>query len=200
MENKQTNIVAAFDFDGTITTKDSLFQFIIHCVGWPAFFYGMLKFLPSAINYLAKNIDNNKAKAKLFSIFFKNMPFQSFQNYSFSFCKKINEMVDSKAMDKIDWHKKQGHELIIISASIKNWIEPWAFENGFSKVLATEAEVINGLLTGAFSSKNCHGNEKVARLTSEFPLKSDYLLYAYGDSSGDTALLKEADFAFYRKF
>jgi phosphatidylglycerophosphatase C len=200
MENKQKFILAAFDFDGTITKKDTLFQFLIHCFGWPGFLFGLVKFIPTGIQYFLKIIDNNLAKERLFCIFFKNMPFEKFQEFGTTFSKKIINIINNQAIDKINWHKKEGHKLIIISASIKNWIEPWAKENGFEFVLSTEVAVEKGILTGSFSNKNCIGNEKVARLLMEYPNRNAYQLYAYGDSNGDTALIQEADFAFYRKF
>jgi phosphatidylglycerophosphatase C len=201
MENQENkSVIAAFDFDGTITTKDTLFDFIQYSFGWPKFIIGMLLFLPTFTSYLLKNISNSAAKEKLFSIFFKGFEFEDFQKLGENYIKKINQILNYETIGKINWHKNEGDKLIIISASIENWIEPWAKECGFEYVLATKAEVKDGKLTGKFSSKNCHGAEKVNRLLAEFPDRRMYTLYAYGDSSGDTELLAEAEFSFFKKF
>lgn len=199
---KQENetVIVAFDFDGTITTKDTLFDFIKFSFGWPKFIISMLLFLPTFINFLLKNISNHQAKERLFGIFFKGLELEHFNKLGRNYAKKINQILNNEAIDKINWHKSKGHKLIIISASIENWIEPWAKSFGFEKMLATQAEVINGKLTGRFSSKNCHGIEKVNRLLEEYPDRKTYKLYAYGDSSGDTEMLDEADLSFFKKF
>lgn len=199
-KQKNKSVIAAFDFDGTITTKDTLFDFIRFCFGWPKFIIGMLLFLPTFTSYLLKNISNSQAKEKLFGIFFKDFELVQFEILGENYSNKINQILNNEAIEKINWHKNEGHKLIIISASIENWIGPWAKEYGFEKVLATKAEIIDGKLTGKFSSKNCHGAEKVTRLFAEFPERNAYKLYAYGDSSGDTELLKESDFPFFKKF
>jgi phosphatidylglycerophosphatase C len=201
MEKQQNEtVIAAFDFDGTITTKDTLFDFIQYSFGWPKFIIGMLLFLPTFTSYLLNNISNSEAKEKLFSIFFKGFEFEDFQKLGENYKEKISQILNNDAIEKINWHKKEGHKLIIISASIENWIEPWAKEFGFEIILATKAEFKEGKLTGKFSSKNCHGVEKVNRLLAEFPDRKAYKLYAYGDSSGDSELLKEAEFPFFKKF
>lgn len=200
MENKAVKTIAAFDFDGTITTKDTLFDFAKFAIGWPKFLISVLIFIPTAAKFFGKKISNSEAKEILFALFFKNMSFSKFEEKSNEYKEKINQILNHEAIEKIDWHKEQNHQLIIISASIENWIVPWAISNGFEGVLATKAEVLNGKLTGKFLSKNCHGPEKVARLLADFTNREAFLLYAYGDSSGDKELLEEADFPFFRKF
>ncbi len=192
--------IAAFDFDGTLTTKDTLFQFIIFCVGWPKFILGLVIFSPIFLLYLLRLKSNSEAKEILFKLYFGGMPFTVFQNYCKNFKINISQMLNNEAINKYNWHKNNNHKLIIISASVENWILPWAHEMGFAKVIGTKIEVKDGLLTGKFQSKNCHGAEKVIRLKAEFANLKDYTLYAYGDSNGDTELLKEADFSFFRKF
>ena len=65
---------------------------------------------------------------------------------------------------------------------------------GIEKVLATEIDTIDDLIVGTFSTANCYGQEKVNRLLAEFPDKSEYVLYAYGDSAGDKELLALSDY------
>jgi phosphatidylglycerophosphatase C len=200
MENKPPKVIAAFDFDGTITTKDTLFHFISYCFGNWKFGLGLLQFSPTFIKYLIGISSNHEAKERLFQLFFRGMEFSKFQELGNNYQIEISQILNNEAINKINWHKSQGHHLIIISASIENWISPWAKTYGFELVIGTQVEVNDGKLTGHFSTKNCHGTEKVSRLLAEFPNRSEYKLYAYGDSSGDKELLKEADFAFYRKF
>lgn len=198
--NNTKKVLAAFDFDGTITTKDTLFDFGLFVLGWPKFLSIMLVFLPTAIGFVTHKISNSQAKEVLFSLYFKFMKIEIFQEYCQKYSERIPFIINSDALEKINWHKSQGHHLVIVSASIENWIIPWAQKMGFEKVIATKAEIINGKLSGLFLSPNCNGPEKTIRLLAEYPQRAEYQLYAYGDTQGDASLLKEADFAFYKKF
>lgn len=193
-------IIAAFDFDGTITKYDSLLFFIWYSVNMFKLSFGTLKMLPTLMLYKLKIIPNYKAKEKLFGMFYRNLTLTAFDDLGVRFIPQLNKMIKPEALKRLDWHRQTGHEIVIISASVENWIKPWAKANGINTVLATQIEVKNQKLTGKFLSKNCYGAEKVNRLLSQFPNKNEYELYFYGDSNGDKELLAIADHPFYRKF
>jgi phosphatidylglycerophosphatase C len=192
--------IAAFDFDGTITKYDSLLFFIWYSVGIFRLGFGTFKMLPTLVLYKLKIIPNYKAKEKLFGMFYRNLPLTVFDDLGVRFISQLNKMVKPEALEKLAWHKQMGHEIVIISASVENWIKPWVTAQGIQTVLATKIEVQNGKLTGKFLSKNCYGAEKVNRLLAQYPERNEYKLYFYGDSNGDTELLAIADYPFYRKF
>ena len=193
-------VIAAFDFDGTIIKRDSLFVFIWYAVSIKRIVLSTLKVMPYLVLYKLKVIPNFKAKEKLFTALFKGVSMADFNILCKDFAVVIQKMVKPEALEKIEWHRQNGHEIIIISASVENWIMPWATLNGIDTVLATQIQVIDGLITGKFLSKNCHGAEKVNRLLQHLPDRENYILYAYGDSSGDKDLLQFADHKFYRVF
>jgi len=193
-------VIAAFDFDGTIIKRDSLFVFIWYVVSIKRIVLSTLKVMPYLVLYKLKVIPNFKAKEKLFTALFKGVSIADFNILCKDFAVVIQKMVKPEALEKIEWHRQNGHEIIIISASVENWIMPWATLNGIDTVLATQIQVIDGLITGKFLSKNCHGAEKVNRLLQHLPDRENYILYAYGDSSGDKDLLQFADHKFYRVF
>ena len=195
--NQEKYTVAAFDFDGTLTTKDTLFQFIKYAFGLPKFVMGMLWFVPIYLKNKLGLLSNSQAKELLITYFFEGMSFEKFNQLGISFKNEIEKMTNSKTFELLDWHKNQGHKIIIVSASVENWIAPWAQSVGFDCVIATKLEIKKGSLTGKFASNNCNGPEKIKRLLSEYPDRSNYVLYAYGDSDGDKELLAGADFPHY---
>lgn len=193
MENKKRTI-AAFDFDGTLTTRDTLPLFIIHARGWGRFICGMLRLTPMLCGYLSGGIPNGEAKQRLFAHFFKGMPYKDFKRYGETFAKKTDKYRNTKMIGILERHKEQGHCICIISASMEEWIGPWAAQYGVGRVIATEAEIDGkGFMTGRFRSPNCNGKEKVKRLLEKEPERKEYYLYAYGDSKGDMPLLEFAD-------
>lgn len=192
--------LAAFDFDGTITRRDTLFHFLLTSFGSKRFYTALLYFLPRMLFMKAGIINSSKTKERLLGHFltgFNSSEFDALcRDYALNHLPLI---IRAKALEKIEWHINNGHIVTIVSASIYNWIEPWATSLKLA-TLSTKMEVRNGKLTGKFDGENCKGIEKVIQLKKHFPKINSYTVYAYGDSSGDDELLKFADSPHYRLF
>jgi len=192
--------VAFFDFDGTITSRDTLIDFIRFAVGEKKFLWGMCVLMPTLIAYKLKLIPNDRAKEKMLSHYFKGMEKKEFQRLASTYSlRQIPKIVRQEALDKIDWHQKQGHKIVVVSASMECWLKPWCEKYGL-KLLSTKMETVNNMVTGKFATKNCHGKEKVNRIKEKYILDNFDIVYAYGDSYGDKELLALADKPFYRAF
>ena len=194
------NKLALFDFDGTITKDDSLLKFIRFVVGDVRFVFGLVVLSPILVAYKLKLIPNYKAKQKMLSWFFKGMSKEAFfkvaNEYSLV---HIDKILRPKAMEKISWHKAQGHKVVIVSASIDCWLRPWCEKNGL-ELIATKLEIKDDIVTGKLLSKNCYGVEKVNRIKEIYNLKDFEYIYSYGDSSGDKQMLELAHEKFYKPF
>ncbi len=189
-----------FDFDGTITTDDSLIKFIRFVVGDAKFIWGMALLSPMLTAYKLKFIPNYKAKQYMLSYFFKGMREEKFMQVANEYSlNHIKTILRPKAMKKIAWHKEQGHKIVIVSASIEYWLKPWCDENNLD-LIATKLEIENGIVTGKFLTKNCYGIEKANRVKEAYNLSDYDYIYAYGDSRGDKELLELADESFYKPF
>ncbi|QQL50105.1 HAD family hydrolase [Mucilaginibacter ginkgonis] len=191
-------VIAAFDFDGTLTTRDTLFHFIIFAFGRRKLFRALAVLSPVLILHKIKLVSNHKAKERLFGHLFAGMSVNEYRDLCRNYAAEVDKILDKAVMDKLLIHQQQGDTTVVISASIEDWIKPWANNSGIDEVLATQVEVANGTITGKFKSQNCYGQEKVNRLLNAYPNRKDYQLYAYGDSVGDRELLALADFSFYR--
>ena len=194
-------VLAVFDFDGTITRKDTLLEFIKFSKGKFRFYFCFLLFSPMLAAMKLKLLSNQTVKQLVFAYLYKGVHIEEFSKWGMEFSAVIDKMLLPKAVEALKSHKDNGDKAVIISASIENWVKPWANKMGIDMVLATKAETDkNGLLTGRFSTKNCYGKEKVNRLLNAFPNRDNYKLVAYGDSRGDKELIGFADEGFYRKF
>jgi HAD superfamily hydrolase (TIGR01490 family) len=189
-----------FDFDGTITTDDSLIKFIRFVIGDAKFVAGMAVLSPMLTAYKLKLIPNYKAQQYMLSYFFKGMSEEKFVKVTNEYSlKHIDTILRPKAMKKITWHKEQRHKVIIVSASIECWLKPWCDKNNLD-LIATKIEVKDNIITGKFSTKNCYGIEKANRVQEQYNLNDYDHIYAYGDSRGDKELLELADESFYKPF
>ncbi|MBN2736389.1 MAG: HAD-IB family hydrolase [Spirochaetales bacterium] len=198
MQNNKS--LALFDFDGTITTGDSLIGFLPHMVGFPRFVLGLFLLSPLLLAYLLKLIPNYKAKEKAFIHFFKNWDKTKFHEKAASYSREsLPRQVKASALEKIKWHQAQGHRVILISASMEAWLKPWCDSIGI-ECIATLLETQQGKITGRFLTKNCYGQEKVNRLKNHVDLTEYTEIYAYGDSRGDREMLELAGHSFYKLF
>ena len=189
--------VYAFDFDGTLTTKDSLLEFIRYAKGSCGLWLGFLRYVHLLILMKLGFYPNWKAKQKVFAHFFKGMTIEDFDAICQEFAASSKLLLRPKGIETIDKAINEGADVLIVSASIDNWVQPF-FAN--VKVLGTQIEVKDGVLTGRFLTKNCYGEEKVNRLKAVYPNRQDYHLTAFGDSRGDKELLAFADESHYKPF
>tara|TARA_B110000285_G_C14973685_1_gene537863 strand:+ start:98 stop:685 length:588 start_codon:yes stop_codon:yes gene_type:complete len=192
--------IAFFDFDGTITKDDSTAKFIRYFVGDLLFIKGVIILLPIIIAYKLKIITNNEIKRRLITYFFKGIDIKYFTEKAKEFSlNMIDPLIRKKALDRISWHKSNGDELVIVSASINLWLLPWCEKNKIS-LIATELEIINNKITGNLISTNCFGPEKVKRILKSYDLLDYDCIYAYGNSRGDHEMLELATEKFYKPF
>lgn len=186
--------IAVFDFDGTLTTKDTLLEFIAYACGAWRLYVGLLLLLPLLVLMKLHLYSNSKAKERLFSFCFRGWSYADFKACGQRFAAKVDTFRRDDVCQLLQQHLQRGDRVYVVSASIEEWVRPWCELHGIHNVMGTQVETdADGRLTGRFSSKNCYGQEKVNRLLQAEPHRDTYYLYAYGDSSGDTAMLNFAN-------
>jgi len=192
--------LALFDFDGTITSKDSLLEFIKFSVGKIRFNLVMGIFAPLILYYIFIKKDGGKAKQQVLSFLYKGWSESELKALGYSFAEKvIPNILKPKAIAEIEKFKKSGYRIVVISASLEIWLKPWT-ENLGVELICTRMKFDQGIFKGAFASANCNGNEKVNRIKALLRLEDYQPIYAYGNSSGDKPMLALADHGFYRHF
>ena len=199
--------IAFFDFDGTITTKDTLLEFIRHSKGTPRFYLGFLLTSPWLIAYKLKLISNQAAKEKVLRFFFRRTPLDLFQQHCDSFTREVlPSLIRPKALHEIEQLRAAGAAVVIVSASPENWIRSWSAAID-AALLATRLETAPDRdpakphrLTGKIFQLNCHGEEKVRRIREAYTLDDYREIYTYGDTGGDRPMLKLGTASFYKPF
>jgi phosphatidylglycerophosphatase C len=192
--------IAFFDFDGTITYKDTLLEFIRYTKGNLRFLLGFGINSPYILAYKLGIISNQKAKEKVLRFFFRNTSESEFLEYCKSFSlKALNNLIRPKALEEVKRLKNEGYEVVVVSASPENWIQFWTEQNNL-KLIASKLIIQNGKLTGQINGQNCHGIEKVNRIKEVFNLNEYNEIIAYGDTSGDIPMLNLASRSLYKPF
>lgn len=192
--------LALFDFDGTLTTKDTFIEFIKFYRGTVSFYLGFMLLSPLLVLYKLKVLPNWRAKEYVLTYFFKGEPIDKFNEKGKEFSEKlIPKMIRKQALDKFNGHIEREDVVVIVSASATNWVKPWADKQGV-EIIATNLEVKNNSITGKILGRNCYGPEKVARIQRNINIGDYSEIHVYGDSRGDREMLDLATHAFYRKF
>jgi len=191
--------IVLFDFDGTLTKRDSLFAFIEHARGKTTFWIGLFILLPWLVLHKLGILSSQKTKERVLTYFFKGMKITAFDKLCASFAIKIDHLIRPQAIKKIKYYNQQNTRLVIVSASIENWIKPWATQQNLT-VIATKLEVIDEKITGRIYGKNCNGIEKVNRIKNDIDLAHFDTIIAYGDTPGDLPMLKLATEKYYKPF
>jgi HAD superfamily hydrolase (TIGR01490 family) len=186
-------VLALFDFDGTITHKDSFIEFIKYYRGVPLMLFGFFVLSPVIILYKFRLVKNWKAKEIVISWFFKKEPYNVFREKCRIFgLTKIPGLVKPVAIEKIGRHIENGDRVLVVSASLDDYLLDWC-ESMNLELLATKLEVKNDCLTGKIKGKNCYGIEKKRRLIEYLDLSNFSDIFVYGDSKGDLPLMELAN-------
>lgn len=189
-----------YDFDGTITTKDTLFEFCRFIAGNDLFIVKIFGLLPVLLAQRLTLISAQKAKEIFLSFFLKEMPQSEFEYQCRLFADKILPcLIRPQALKSIQDYKNTQSRIVIVSASPQNWIFPWADQLGVD-VIATRLDIENGKITGKIQGRNCNGLEKVVRIREVIDLSSYDDIVAFGDTKGDLPMLALATQKFFKPF
>ena len=197
---RKDQAIVAFDFDGTLTVRDSFTQFLRWRAGAGGWFLGLSRMAPDLAAY-AGHRDRGKLKAASVREFLKGTPRAQLEADAEAFAGQVWPgfmRYDALACWK-DWGEKGAYR-VIVTASPETTVAPFARRLGAEALLGTPL-LFDGddRVAGAFAGPNCRGEEKVLRLRAAFG-EDMQLAAAYGDTTGDTEMLAIADEAGVRRF
>lgn len=188
-------VVAAFDFDGTLTRHDTLRVFLWHCAGPRRFVQAVLCHLPLLLRAAAAGGKyRDDAKCALVRSLLADSPEWHAQHCAEQVASRVLQKgLRPDVCERLAWHLANGHYVVIVSGSFEAYVGLVAKQLGVDQTLATNWEVgRDGRLTGRLKGANVRGSQKAALLQQHlgaWPTR----LYAYGDSRSDQALLSKAN-------
>jgi HAD superfamily hydrolase (TIGR01490 family) len=187
----EATAIAAFDFDGTLVPGDSFGPFLLRLRGRGALLGSLARSAP-AMAFAYRRAGRDGAKAALLERAVHGVSSKAAHQAGSRFGAELVSRVRPDLAQRLEWHRLAGHRLVLVSASLSLYLEPFADAVGFDDVIATRLEEEGGYLTGRLHGQNVRGAEKAARLRQLVgPDVAE--LWAYGDSAGDRQLLEMAD-------
>ena len=193
-------VLIAFDFDGTLTTKDSFLAFLKWRTGAVRYAAGMAQLTPSLVQF-AFHRDRERLKAAAVGVFLKGVSRFKLEHDARRFAEYVGPtLFRSDALATWRRWRAKGARCVIVTASPDLVVGPFARGLGADTLIGTQlAFDEHDRVTGAFTTPNCRGPEKVRRLKEMFG-EDVRLAAAYGDTAGDREMLGIADERGYRVF
>lgn len=197
MENRT---LVLFDFDGTITTNDTLFLFAKFVAGRFNYWIGIILLFPWLIALSVGLVSAQRGKEIFLSYYLKGISTTRFDELCAEFCDQVLvHVIRQKAELAIEKYRQQDARIVIVSASPEDWILPWATQYNL-EVIATRLQKIDNKITGQIEGLNCNGPEKVNRINERITLSQYSDIIAYGDSKGDLEMLNLATQKYFKPF
>jgi phosphatidylglycerophosphatase C len=194
--------LALFDFDGTISSRDSFLLFLWHA-NKVKVAQTCLSYAPQIILYKLGHYSNQKLKETFLQKLFAEISLDELETASEQYCNDIlPTIIRSGFWQRLAWHRQKGDEVVVVSASPEFMLEPWCRSHGI-ELIGTEVETDNlGRLTGKLVGKNCMGHEKVRRVKACYDIENYDQLFTYGDTKSDLPMLELAapENRFYKPF
>lgn len=192
--------IVAFDFDGTLTVSDSFTGFLAWRAGRGRHLCGLARLAPAAAGYL-RDRDRGRLKAAAVREFLTGTPRARLEADAMAFARaNAARLLRPDALEAWRRWGAAGATRVIVTASPETTVAPFARDLGCDVLIGTRlAFDAEDRVAGGFEGENCRAEEKVRRLRERFG-EGLRLAAAYGDTSGDHAMLAIADQPGYRVF
>lgn len=191
--------LALFDFDGTVTTGDTLPAFVRGAT--PAWRVALATppLAPLILAYRRGWLSGTSIRAAIARAAFAGVPVAAYQAAGAAFAGDvIPALLRPAAMARIEWHQRRGDTVAVVSGNFDAVLAPWAAAHGLELLCSTLA-CRGGRLTGGYAGAQCVGEEKARRIRARWDLSAFARVHAYGDTAEDRAMLALADESHYRE-
>lgn len=175
-----------FDFDGTLTRRDSWFDFLWFALGpWR-----LLAGTPRVGVHLLRlwgqgNWSNGTAKQRIMGVYFGGWPRSRLEEVAAEWTRRrLPVLLRADLLHRLREYRAAGHSVALVSASIDLWLRPFC-EHEKIDLLCTELAYRNGYFCGDFQTPNCKGPEKARRIKAAYDLGAFGRIVAFGNSAGD---------------
>lgn len=191
--------VAAFDVDGTLTTRDCVGRFLLRVGGVRAIAAAVARRPGATLRAVARR-DRDLLKEVVVGGVLRGRRIADVREAGERFAREVEaSLLRPDTLARLRWHQSQGHTTVLVSASLEPYLGPLARSLGVDHVVCTSVGAASAdggdryghLLDGG----NCRAAVKASRLRALLEREglAGATVWAYGDSRGDEQLLAMAD-------
>lgn len=187
--------VALFDFDGTLTTHELMPDFMRFAVSRPRQWFGVL-LAPMVLGYKLGWVDGRLIRAVIVWLGFRGVAAEDLDRLGHQFATDvIPKNLRDEGMRQLAWHREAGHRVVVVSGALAVYLKPWCDAHGL-ELICSDLAVQSGRMTGRYHGGQCVRDEKVRLAQTVLDAEPGAVVYAYGDTVEDEAMLAMADQAF----
>lgn len=188
-------VIAAFDVDGTLTTRDCVRPFLERAAGRRRLVTSLLR-RPLATVVAAVRRDRDRFKEIIVGGSLRGKLISEVETIGEQFAQFVLvNWLRPDTVRRLRWHQQAGHRTVLVSASLAAYLRPLALRLGIDDVLCTDSTRSGERYGDRLVGLNCRADEKRRRLEQWMEERRwiDAEVWAYGDSIGDRELLARAD-------
>lgn len=188
--------LALFDFDGTITNADMYTKFLHFSATRRRALLAKIVLPPFFILYKAGILSAPKMRSIASFVAFSGRQVADVIAAGNQYVDDIlPNFLRKEALTQLNWHKDNGDQIVIVSASLDVYLKPWCTQQGFA-LICSELQIERGKFSGHYVQGDCSCANKPTLIRAQFDLEQYSYIYAYGDTPEDLAMLNLADEAY----
>ena len=175
-----------YDFDGTLTHKDSMWAFLVFTFGKARVVKQIVKSSPALVLASLGLRDKGAVKERFLRMLFKELSESELKSAGKRFASEVVDgLLRPERFAKMNEFLSEGADVYIVSASLDVWLSPIARKFGVGLIATNwDFEQLK------FTTPNCNYEQKVIRVKSQLNLSEYNQIEVFGNSSGDQALMK----------
>jgi HAD superfamily hydrolase (TIGR01490 family) len=189
--------LALFDFDGTLTTRETFPDFMRHAVARPRLLLGGVLLAPVVFGYRRGWVAGNPTRTSVVQVGLCGVDATRLRVKGAAFARDVLPgLLRPEAMARLAWHRERGDRVVVVSGGLDVYLVPWCAAQGVEVLCSVLAER-DGRITG-YAGAQCVGEEKVRRVRALCDPQAYTAIHAYGDTHEDQAMLAMANHRTYR--
>ena len=191
--------LALFDFDGTLTTRETFPAFMRYAVVRPRLLAGGVLLAPVVFGYRRGWVAGNPTRASIVQMGLRGVDAERLRAQGAAFARDVLPgVLRPEAMARLAWHRQRGDRVVVVSGGLDVYLAPWCADQGVELLCSVLAER-GGRITG-YAGLQCVGEEKVRRVRTLCDPQAYAAIHAYGDTHEDQAMLAMAHHRTYRGY
>jgi phosphatidylglycerophosphatase C len=190
--------LAVFDFDGTITVDPTYPAFVRFAVPRRRKLVGGIILAPLIAAYRLGLLSDRRIRRAISRVAFSGQDPQTLRRLGENYAREaLPALIRRQALTRIEWHKARGDCVVVVSAALDVYVEPWCEAMGV-EAICTCFELRNNRITGRYLHGDCCGPEKARRIRQRYRVADYGDIYCYGDTDEDREMLEMATRKYFR--
>jgi phosphatidylglycerophosphatase C len=163
--------LALFDFDGTITTHETMPHFLRRSISRRRLLVGWLLLAPLVLGYKLRVVSGTFVRRAIVRFGYSGVAASAVAAFGRDFAQSyLPNVLRPEAMQRIAWHRAQGHKVVVVSGGLDAYLAPWCDAQGL-ELICSSLQRRNGVLTGYYEGQQCVLAEKARRVRERYDLR-----------------------------